>query len=388
MTGGAAKGWAGTSTSPCGLLGRGALLVILLSLSIFSASCEWGEREGALAGRSAEDFYDGVRLDIIVPFGLGGGTDTWARMIAPYLQRELGQGSSIQIINIPGASSIAGANDFAVRRSRGGRTALVSAGSTFFAYLLGEPMVQYDFRDFTAILSSPVGGVVFIRPEMGIHRPVDLLQPRERLVYGGIAASGNDLLPLLAFELLGLEVLPVLGYGSKGSTRIAFEQGETNIEYQTAPAYRSNVVPLVDEGLAVPLFSFGLMDARGEVVRDPVVPDLPTLVEFYEQMHGSPPSGPAWEAYRAALIAGIEMQKVLWLHGEAPPQAAEALRRAAARVVQDPEFLATLARRMGDYPFYVGDEVEQLFREAVDISPETLAWLHDLLRDRFGIDWQ
>jgi hypothetical protein len=323
---------------------------------------------------------------VIVPFGPGGGTDTWARLVAPFLQRELGPGSSVQIINIAGATSIAGANDFALRRRPDGRTALVSAGSTFFAYLLGEPMVRYDYREMRAIVSSPAGGVVFVRPELGITSAAGLREIRERLIYGGISAAGNDLLALLAFELLELDFLPVLGYGSKGATRIAFQQGETNIEYQTSPAYRSSVVPLVEQGLAVPLFSFGLLDEKGEVVRDPLTPDLPTVFEVYRLLNGSDPSGPAREAYRSMLAAGIEMQKSIWMHGDAPDAAVEALRAAARRVIADPEFRAQVSRRMGDYPFYVGEEVEELFRVAVDIPPEATVWLTELLRTRYGLD--
>jgi len=368
----------GGRSVPAGLRVSGLGLLLLLA-----TACS---PDSDLSQRTADDFYHGQRLDIIVPFGPGGGTDTWARLVAPYLQRELGPGSSVQIINIAGATSVAGSNDFAIRRRRDGRTALISAGSTFFAYLLGEPMVRFEFRDFAAILSSPAGGVVFVRPELGIRGAADLRGLDQRLIYGGIAVAGNDLVPLLAFELLGLDILPVLGYGSKGSTRIAFEQGETNIEYQTAPAYRSNVTPLVEQGLAVPLFSFGVMDEDGEVGRDPVVPDLPTVLEFYRELHGHDPAGPAWEAYRAALAAGIEMQKVLWLHQEAPEAAVEALRAAARRVVANPEFRAEASRRMGDYPFYVGDDVERLFRAAVDVPPEAMEWLHELLRTRYGID--
>ncbi len=361
----------------------GASAWIVAALALALTSCEGA---ADLEGRTAEEFYDGVRLDVIVPFGPGGGTDTWARLVASFLQQELGPGSSVQIINIAGASSIAGANDFALRRRPDGRTALVSAGTTFFAYLLGEPMVRFDYRNMRAILSSPAGGVVFIRPELGIGSAAALRDLQEQVVYGGISATGNDLLALLAFELLELDFLPVLGYGTKGASRIAFEQGETNIEYQTSPAYRSNVVPLVERGLAVPLFSFGLLNSAGEVVRDPVFPDLPTVFEVYRSLNGQDPSGPAWDAYRAMLAAGIEMQKSLWMHQDAPEASVEALRAAARRVIVNPEFLEQATQRMGDYPFYVGEDVEDLFRLAVEIPPEAMDWLTELLRVRYGLD--
>lgn len=334
-------------------------------------------------GDGEGSFYAGRTLELLVPFGPGGGTDTWTRMVAPHLQRYLGSGAGIQVVNVPGAMSVAGANEFALRRRPDGRTALVSAGTTFFLYLLGQPEVRYEFRDYEAILSSPVGGVVFVSPDLGIRSGAELGSLDRPLVYGGISATGNDLLPLLAFELLGLDVRPILGYRSKGETRVAFERGETEIEYQTMPAYLASVVPLVEEDRAVPLFTFGIMGDEGALVRDPEVSDLPTVAEVYRALEGREPSGVVWDAYRAVVGAGIEMQKVMWLHGEAPPEAVEELRGAAARMVEDSLFRADAEREVGHYPFRVGEAVERTFRRAADVSPDALAWLRDFAaRDR------
>jgi hypothetical protein len=205
-------------------------------------------------------------------------------------------------------------------------------------------------------------------------------------VYGGISATGNDILPLLSFELLGLPVKPVLGYASKGASRVAFEQGETNIEYQTMPAYLSNVTPLVADGVAVPLFSFGILDEDGEVVRDPAVPDLPSVREEYVDIWGVEPSGVQWQAYKTVLAAGVSMAKVLWLHGDAPEEAISALRRAVGEVVQDPDFQEVARREVGVYPFLVGEDAGRAAATAQQIAPETLDWLKSLLRDKFGIE--
>lgn len=327
-------------------------------------------------------FYAGRTLEIIVPFGPGGGSDTWTRMMAPHLRRHLGERAAVQVINIPGGQSIPGANEFALRRRADGRTALVSGGSTFFLYLLGNPAVRFDFRYFAPVLASPVGGVVFVSPELGRDGLAGLRGRPAPLIYGGISASGNDLMPLIAFELLGIDVRPILGYESKGATRIAFERGETHIEYQTMPAYLANVVPLVDAGRAVPLFSFGILDDAGRLVPDPEVPDLPTVADVYRQLHGREPAGVEWDAFRAVVAIGTSMQKVLWLHGRSPPDAIAELTEAVARMVEDPAFLEAAALEVGAYPFYVGEAAERLFREAVSVSPEAMRWIEEFIETR------
>jgi type IV secretory pathway VirB2 component (pilin) len=341
---------------------------------------------GAAAEADADAFYANRRIEVIVPFGPGGGSDTWARMLVPHLQGRLGRRVAVQVVNIPGAMSIAGANDYAVRRRHDGRTLLVTGGSTFFPYLLGEPMVRYEFRDLTPLLASPVGGVVFVSPRTGIRGVDDLAHRRPTLIYGGISATGNDLLPLLAFELLGMDVKPILGYASKGATRVAFESRETDIEYQTMPAYLRSVRPLVEDGVAVPLFSFGVVADDGTIVRDPAVPELPGLPEVYERIHDAPLAGIELDAYRAALTAGTMLQKVLWVHAAAPAAAHAALRAAIADLLADTAFLRIARRDVGDYPFYTGVAIERMLADAIDVPPETLDWLRAFIRTRFGVD--
>ncbi|MBI4539114.1 MAG: hypothetical protein HY704_06340 [Gemmatimonadetes bacterium] len=351
--------------------------------ALLLAACEPGARQD---GGAAAEFYSGKVLEIIVPFGPGGGTDTWTRVLVPHLQKRLGNGAAVQVINVAGASSVAGANEFAVRRRHDGLSALVSAGSTFLGYLLGEPMVRYDFREFAPIIGSPTGGVAFVAPKLGIRRAAELGTVREPLVYGGISAAGNDLMLLLAFELLDLKVQTILGYASRGATRLAFEQGETNIEYQTMPAYVANVMPLVKAGAAVPLFSFGLVDETGEVVRDPAVPDVPSVREVYVERFGHEPSGVEWEAYKAVLAAAVTTAKVLWLHADAPPAGVAALREAARDLAQDSAFREAARVEVGDYPFFVGDDITRAIAAATQISPATLQWVQNLLREKYGVE--
>jgi len=335
---------------------------------------------------SDEAFYIRNRLEVIVPYGPGGGADTWTRMVVPHLQRLLGPGAAIQVINIPGAASVAGANDFALRRRPDGRTALVSSQSTFLGFMLGEPMVRYDFADFAPILASPGGGVVFARPDVGARTAADLGRTSERLVYGGISAAGMDLLPILTFELLGLDVQSILGYSTKGTTRLAFEQGETNVEYQTMPAYLTNVVPMVERGDAVPLYSFGILDENNEVIRDPAVPNLPTIREAYLEIHGREPDGAIWSAYRSVLAAAVSMAKVLWLHGDAPTNAIDELRAAARSMLADSAFVAQARREIGDYEFLVGEQVNAQRDIASQMPQDAREWIADFLRERFDID--
>ena len=52
------------------------------------------------------------------------------------------------------------------------------------------------------------------------------------------------------------------------------------------------------------------------------------------------------------------------------------------RYADDNSFLvkAELAKQMGDYPFYFGDEVEKTFFGAADLRPEVRDWIIEFLQ--------
>src|SRR3546814_7682207 len=102
----------------------------------------------------------------------------------------------------------------------------------------------------------------------------DKLKQQKRRV-GSQGATSLDLVPALAFQVLGLDVEVIMGFKSRANGRMSTMRGETTIDYQTTPAYLKHIVPLVEEGTMVPLFTFGALDANGEIGRDPTLPDLP-----------------------------------------------------------------------------------------------------------------
>ena len=175
--------------------------------------------------------YAGETIEIIVPYGEGGGSDTWTRALAPFLQKYLGDDVTIQVINMPGASGTLGANEFANNRDADGLTLLNSSGSNALPYILGGEGVEYDFAQFTGVMGSPVGGVVYVSADTGITDVAGLCDGSAELIYGGISPTGLDLVPLMAFDLMGVEYLPILGYDGRGAARVAMEQGEINLDY-------------------------------------------------------------------------------------------------------------------------------------------------------------
>lgn len=343
---------------------------------------------GAVAGlpvAHAADF-DGARIEWIIPFKEGGGSDTWARFYGPMLAKHLPGSPVIAIKNIPGGGSTKGANQFQSRAKPDGMTILGTSGSTQFPYLLDDRLVKYEYKDWRVVLASPTGGVVYVNPDLGVKSAADIAKLKgQKLTYGSQGATSLDLIPLLAFELLGLDVKAVFGMKGRGAGRLAFERGEVNIDYQTSSAYLKKAIPLVEAGKAVPLMTWGVLDDDGKLVRDPTFPDLPHFAEVYELMHGKPPAGEAFDAWMAFNAAGFGAQKMIFLPKDTPDDIFQAWVDAVAKTVASAEFKERKGDVLGEYPQAVGAKAEKLKNLAVGISPEAKAWVQHWLTEKYNV---
>lgn len=340
-----------------------------------------------LAGpASAQVDFSGQTIEWIIPFSAGGGSDTWARFNAPLLSKYLPGNPTVVVVNEPGGGSTKGTNLFAARANPDGMMILGTSGSTQFPYLLGDPRVEYEYRDWSIAMAAPTGGVVYTTPNLGLSGPEDIamLQGVD-LVYASQGATSLDLVPLLGFRLMGFNVQHVFGFEGRGDGRLAFERGETNIDYQTSSAYLKNVQPLVDAGQAVPLFSWGVLDADGNVVRDPTFPDLPTFVEAYETLTGNPPSGPEYDAYFAFFTAGFPAQKMVFLPGGTPEDIVAAYQQAFEDMKSDPEYIANAESILGRYGQVTGDLAQALFERGTTIAPELRDQVATMLESEYGV---
>ncbi|MEJ2119225.1 MAG: tripartite tricarboxylate transporter substrate-binding protein [Alphaproteobacteria bacterium] len=345
---------------------------------------------GALAALVANSAFAadfaGNTVEWIIPFKEGGGSDKWARFYAPMLAKALPGKPSVVVRNMPGAGSTRGTNYFAARAKPDGLTILGTSGSTQFPYLLGDRRVKYEYKDWQVVLASPTGGVLYVNPALGVRSAKDLVKLKgKKLLYGSQGATSLDLIPLLAFELLGLDVEPIFGMRGRAAGRLAFERGEVNIDQQTTPAYLSQVVPLVKAGKAVPIMSWGALAKDGRLVRDPTFPDLPHFAEVYEKIHGRKPSGPAWHAWRTFFVAGFPGQKMVFLPKGTPGDIVAAYRAAFAKVVGSPGFAKKAAKRLGVYEQHTGAAAEATKHLATTIAAQDRKWVRDWLVRRFKV---
>ncbi len=330
--------------------------------------------------------FDGKRIEWLIPFKEGGGSDTWARFYAPLLSEALPGKPVVAVKNVPGGGSTKGANQFQSRAKPTGLTIFGTSGSTQFPYLLGDKRVKYEYKDWQIVLATATGGVFYVKPDLGVESAADLAKLRgQKLKYGSQGATSLDIIPLLALELLEIDVDAVFGMKGRGAGRLAFERGETNIDYQTSSSFLKKVTPLVEEGGAIPIMTWGALDDSGNLVRDPTFPDLPHFAEAYEMVNGKAPSGEAFEAWKAFFTAGFAAQKMVFLPKDTPDDIVAAWREAAAKVVSAPDFAEKSEAVLGVYPQSTGEAAVKRMELAVNVPDEQKEWVRSWLVEKYNV---
>ena len=323
-------------------------------------------------------------VDVVVPYGTGGGTDTWARFITPHFAGKQEEVNRYQVENIPGGESITGTNSYVDAGVVSGDQVMVASATTYFQSMLGHPAAEFKFNEMEPLAFNGTGAVLWTSDKSGINSVEDLVKRDEEALYGGMSATGLDLVPLLALEAIGAPVKGVFGMEGRGPSRLAVERGETDLDFQTSASYLSQVQPYVETGEAKPLFSIGILE-DGEVVRDPNLPDIPTFEEIYQEYGGkTEEQRKAYEAYRAFVVPGFFYQKGLWANVGTDPAVIDTYDSMVAQLNSDEEFKEEAESALGGYDLLSGKKNRQEFRDALEIDPEVMSFTNELLADKYG----
>lgn len=87
------------------------------------------------AAEDAKEFYKDESIRWVVPYKPGGGYDEYTRLLAPYLAKYTG--AKIEIINMPGAGGMKGANEI-YNSPNDGKTVGIINGSAMVTNELAE----------------------------------------------------------------------------------------------------------------------------------------------------------------------------------------------------------------------------------------------------------
>lgn len=283
----------------------------------------------------------------------------------------------------PGGESITGTNAYVESGVTNGNQLLVSSATTYFQNMLGHHTAEFNFAVMDPLVFNGTGAVLWAGESAEVTTIEQLKEKTERVKYGGISASGLDLVALLALEALGIKVDGVFGFEGRGPTRLAVQRNETQLDFQTTSTYLSQVKPLVEEGTAFPLFSVGILQ-DGKVVRDPALPQIPTVHELLETVNPKARDGLAFRSYEAFVTPGFFYQKGLWSNEGTEQSVIDTYDDVVAEMNSDQQFLKESKSALGGYALISGKKSREEFIAALELEPEVREYARTFLTEEHG----
>ncbi len=270
-----------------------------------------------IAGARA-DTYPSRPVRLIVPFAAGGLNDVVARLVAPYLERALGQPFIID--NRPAASGIVG-TDATAKATPDGYTLLMVA-SSFTVIPATHQKVPYDAqRDLAPIVMVAKNALLFlVNPKVPAKSLAEFValakaDPGKFNYASPGAATQTHLVVELFSQKAGIK-LQHIPYRGGAPAMTAMVAGDTQF---TA----------ISTLLSLPQIQSAALRAiaSGSLTRDPQLPDLPTVAEQ---------GFPGFEA--------IQWIGLLTTAGT-PTEIIERLNAEVNRVLRDPDLIAKFAQQ-------------------------------------------
>jgi len=213
-------------------------------------------------------------IRVVVGYGAGGGTDSYARILAGSIPEFL-DGTPMVVVNRPGGAQVAAMRQV-LDADADGLTLMVSAmGGALMSTMIRDQGIDW-FEDFTAIAQfGETNQALVVQSESGITTAEELLasirqrfENGERTRWSHPGRGSVSHVGVTAFlELNGvLEMTQDVPFQGGGETRNALLSGEVDFSasgVHTVPAFADRLV-------AVGVFA---------EERDPVVDDVATLAE-------------------------------------------------------------------------------------------------------------
>ena len=315
---------------------------------------------------SAEDFYKGKTVRIIVGSAPGGGFDAYARLVARHIGKHIPGAPRTLVANMTGAGNLIAANYMYNKAKPDGLTIGHWVGTLVLQQALGNKRVQFDARKFEWItVPKPSYTACVVAKDSGIANMDQWLAAKQPLKLGGMGpGSSISDIPRLVRTITGVPLKLVEGYGGAARIRLAIEKREV-----FGGCWSPDVI-----------LSYWPKKIRGElnfvvqvgVGRHPRLPDVPNILELAKTE----------EQRQFAGVVGRNAHEILRafsLPPGTPKDRVELLRKAFADAFKDPELLAEAKKSRLIINPIPGTRVAQAVNEFFELDAEVMTRLKNIL---------
>lgn len=237
----------------------GAVAVAAVAVAGLAAACGTSSGStsssagsGSTSSASATSYFKGKTITLIAPDKPGGSYDSYARLFAPYVAKELG--ATVNVTNVAGAGTVEGTNQMAAAAPNGLTIGMVSVGADTASLVEKQPGQTFKMNKLSwigqpaevpnAMIVQPGSSTTSFTALRKLSKPVTVLDIR------------NGIGDMLNRVVLGAFHIPhklATGYSSTSSLKQGFVAKDGELVFEAM----STLYPLISAHQATPVLTTG-----------------------------------------------------------------------------------------------------------------------------------
>ncbi len=327
-------------------------LLILIVLPAYGMAAQAAGKATSKTATSPEAaFFKGKVLVLIVPYSPGGGYDAYARMIAPFVEKNLG--CTVVVQNAPGGGTLVGTLQMYRAKPDGLTMSIVQLSALITRTLLGDTL-GFDLNKFSWLARVASENRLIVAGGKTPYKTIEDMKKSPRQIKfsaAGVLSSDFNHIALCA-EAIGLNVKLITAYEGSSEQDLAVIRGDVDA---TLGSYTSKL-KFVKTGDMVPIIQFAS-------ARHKDMPNIPLGTEL-----------PGLSANGKALLSFVNRQaafdRVFAVPPGIPPARLKFLRDAVVRALQNPELMAIAEKQRRPLDPVAASVVEEAVKSDLQMDPK------------------
>lgn len=312
---------------------------------------------------TADDFYRGKTVQLLIGFQAGTGYDTYARTLARHIGKHLPGNPTVIASNMTGAGGLVAANHLYNLAPRDGTVIGIFNRTTILDPLFGSPEAKFDAQKYLWLGSMGPEVSVCISWAAGPFKTWEDTKTREFIAAATSFSADTGSYPILFNTVLGTRMKVITGYRGGPEMSQAIESGEAHGRCGWSWSGAKSTKPdWIEKKLVHVLMQAGLKKSAD-------LPHVPLVIDLAKT-----------DRQRQILTLAFAPQEIAWPFVAPPglPDTRQAiLRQAFDSALRDSELLADAAKLKLDIDPMPGVKVERivndLYKTPADIVAEVRA---------------
>lgn len=296
---------------------------------------------GGTAAQAQDVSFEGKTIEIMVNFAAGGGTDTAARLVAPFVARHLPGNPKFIVTNKGGAGGTA-AIDYLINSVAPNGLTIGYFSGTPIRWALGMEQVPDGTGDLPFVVGRSVNQIVLTRKDLDLT--FDTFPGYAKPIFLATNSPDNHFairIKLLA-NVIGADQFKIVsGYDTQGKMLGAVRAGEAEMAQANDSYFGANRDALEGDGVLVPLGQMGEFRG-GKIVAQKGLEDVPVFDELWRATAPDTLDTPEYRTWEALHMA-MAVQNSFVLPPNTPAEYLPVWEAAILAAFSDPDYVKQLA---------------------------------------------